>query len=93
MAPAFASPPSDTALVSTHAPRSLTPQPTPAPLTRSPSAHNPTPFVSFLVRSCKPVWREYVRHPFVDQLGKGTLPLAAFKHYIIQDYHYLRHCE
>lgn len=34
-----------------------------------------------------------VRHPFVVQLGKGTLPRDAFEHYIKQDYHYLRHCE
>ncbi|KAL1413556.1 trifunctional hydroxymethylpyrimidine kinase/phosphomethylpyrimidine kinase/thiaminase [Vanrija albida] len=56
-----------------------------------PSAHNPIPFLSYLIRSCPDMWRQYVRHPFVDQIGKGTLPLPAFKHYIVQDYHYLRH--
>ena len=33
-----------------------------------------------------------MRHPFVVQLGKGTLPRDCFEHYIKQDYHYLRHC-
>lgn len=36
---------------------------------------------------------DQVRHPFVVQLGKGTLPQECFEHYIKQDYHYLRHCK
>lgn len=36
-------------------------------------------------------WDAYVRHPFVIQLGEGTLPEAAFRHYLIQDYHFLIH--
>lgn len=61
------------------------------PLTPRPSKHNPTPFTSHLIASCPELWDEYVRHPFVVQLGQGTLPREAFKHYIAQDYHYLRH--
>lgn len=62
-------------------------------LTRRPTRANPTPFTDHLIRSCADVWEQYVKHPFVVQLGKGTLPLEAFKHYIVQDWHYLRHCE
>lgn len=36
---------------------------------------------------------QQVRHPFVVQLGNGTLPRKSFEHYIKQDYLYLRHCE
>lgn len=57
-----------------------------------PTAHNPTPFVSHLIRSCPELWDEYIRHPFVVQLGEGTLPRKSFEHYISQDYHYLVHC-
>lgn len=32
-----------------------------------------------------------VDHPFLSQLQLGTLPLAAFKHYLTQDYHFLTH--
>jgi thiaminase len=49
--------------------------------------------MSFLLRSSPDEWKGYVRHPFVLQLGKGTLPVECFRHYIIQDWHYLRHCE
>ncbi|GAA1491219.1 thiaminase II [Brachybacterium sacelli] len=34
-------------------------------------------------------WQAYVRHPFVEQLGDGTLPLAAFQDYLVQDYLFL----
>ncbi|MFC7456354.1 thiaminase II [Brachybacterium sp. GCM10030267] len=36
-----------------------------------------------------PDWDDYTRHPFVEQLGAGTLPLAAFQDYLIQDYLFL----
>ena len=34
-------------------------------------------------------WRAYVAHPFVRGLGDGTLPEAAFRHYLVQDYLFL----
>lgn len=34
-------------------------------------------------------WADYTRHPFVDQLGKGDLPIECFKHYLVQDYLFL----
>ncbi|MCX8134234.1 MAG: TenA family protein [Roseococcus sp.] len=36
-------------------------------------------------------WTGYTWHPFVRQLSAGTLPLAAFRHYLIQDYLFLIH--
>lgn len=36
-------------------------------------------------------WTGYTWHPFVQQLSAGTLPLAAFQHYLIQDYLFLIH--
>ena len=38
-----------------------------------------------------PDWDAYVRHPFVRALGDGTLPRAAFLHYLVQDYLFLIH--
>lgn len=34
-------------------------------------------------------WRSYVDHDFVRRLGAGTLPEAAFRTYLIQDYLFL----
>ncbi|WWC90357.1 phosphomethylpyrimidine kinase [Kwoniella dendrophila CBS 6074] len=56
-----------------------------------PTKHNPHPFLSHLIQSNLPLWKSYVQHPFVVQLGKGTLPRECFEHYIKQDYHYLKH--
>ncbi|MCR8826594.1 thiaminase II [Pseudosulfitobacter koreensis] len=36
-------------------------------------------------------WSDYTRHPFVEGLGDGTLPRAAYLHYLVQDYLYLVH--
>lgn len=36
-------------------------------------------------------WQDYTHHAFVEGLGDGTLPRAAFLHYLIQDYVYLVH--
>nr|XP_031863834.1 phosphomethylpyrimidine kinase [Kwoniella shandongensis]KAA5530906.1 phosphomethylpyrimidine kinase [Kwoniella shandongensis] len=56
-----------------------------------PTKHNPHPFLTHLIQSNLPLWKSYVRHPFVVQLGNGTLPRECFEHYIKQDYHYLKH--
>jgi thiaminase (transcriptional activator TenA) len=44
-----------------------------------------------LQAACQPAWTRYVRHPFVQQLGEGTLAPAAFRHYLTQDYLFLVH--
>lgn len=36
-------------------------------------------------------WREYTRHGFVEGLKDGSLPRAAFVHYLRQDYVFLIH--
>jgi len=36
-------------------------------------------------------WEGYTHHSFVEQLGEGTLPLAAFQDYLVQDYLFLIH--
>ncbi|SHE30084.1 thiaminase (transcriptional activator TenA) [Ruegeria intermedia] len=36
-------------------------------------------------------WRDYTRHAFVEGLKDGTLPRAAFLHYLRQDYVFLIH--
>lgn len=38
---------------------------------------------------CAPVWHEYTHHAFVQGLGDGTLPRAAFMNYLVQDYLFL----
>lgn len=42
-------------------------------------------------RDNTPVWFAYTRHAFVQGLGDGTLPHAAFLHYLKQDYVFLIH--
>ncbi|MFT5709000.1 MAG: thiaminase/transcriptional activator TenA [Oceanospirillaceae bacterium] len=44
-----------------------------------------------LVAGCQVHWDNYVQHPFVQQLGQGTLAKASFQHYLQQDYLYLIH--
>lgn len=36
-------------------------------------------------------WEHYVAHPFLQQLGAGTLPETAFRRYLTQDYLFLVH--
>lgn len=39
-------------------------------------------------RACT-VWEAGYQHPFVQELGNGTLDKAKFQFYLLQDYHYL----
>ncbi|KAI8825946.1 thiamine biosynthesis protein (Thi-4) [Fimicolochytrium jonesii] len=48
-------------------------------------------FVETLLATCPEEWRRYVEHPFVLGLADGTLPIQSFKHYIRQDYIFLKH--
>jgi thiaminase/transcriptional activator TenA len=34
-------------------------------------------------------WRAYTEHPFTNGLADGSLPEAAFRHYLVQDYLFL----
>lgn len=36
-------------------------------------------------------WDSSFTHPFVTGIGDGTLPLAKFRHYVLQDAYYLKH--
>jgi thiaminase/transcriptional activator TenA len=47
--------------------------------------------VTALISARQSEWRGYTHHPFVQQLGAGTLPKAAFLHYLRQDYVFLIH--
>ena len=49
------------------------------------------PLFARLKASCPDDWRAYTTHPFVEQLGDGSLPLESFKHYLGQDYIFLTH--
>jgi len=40
--------------------------------------------------ACPDAWRAYTEHAFVNQIAKGTLPEACFRHYLIQDYLFLK---
>ncbi|KAL2142301.1 hypothetical protein VTI28DRAFT_1375 [Corynascus sepedonium] len=54
---------------------------------------SPGHFVDYLLErsDVAPVWDRYINHPFVLAMGDGTLPLASFKGYLMQDYLYLTH--
>ena len=44
-----------------------------------------------LVAGAGSTWPSYTRHEFVLRLADGTLPEAAFRHYLVQDYLFLLH--
>jgi thiaminase (transcriptional activator TenA) len=41
--------------------------------------------------ACAAEWEAYTWHPFVRALSDGTLPVAAFRRYLVQDYLFLLH--
>ncbi|PFH53573.1 hypothetical protein AMATHDRAFT_137124 [Amanita thiersii Skay4041] len=56
-----------------------------------PSLRNPYPLTTYFIENSQDVWKAYVQHDFVIQLGKGVLDKKSFVHFITQDYHYLKY--
>jgi len=50
---------------------------------------NAGPFFAALKRAAGNDWRDYAHHAFVAGMGDGSLPQAAFRHYLVQDYIFL----
>jgi len=46
-------------------------------------------FTRQLRREADEIWRAVHAHPFLDELGAGTLPMNRFVYFILQDYVYL----
>lgn len=44
-----------------------------------------------LRQACTDDWDGFVNHAFVRQLADGTLEAASYKHFLVQDYLFLRH--
>lgn len=51
----------------------------------------PGHFIDYLLDrdDVKNLWYQHTHHDFVARLADGTLPMDAFKYYLIQDYLYL----
>ncbi|MGL5314043.1 MAG: thiaminase II [Peptostreptococcaceae bacterium] len=47
-------------------------------------------FTDYLFERNKDIWEGYLNHPFIKEIGKGTLPKEKFLSYLIQDYLYLK---
>mgnify|MGYP006427668159 CR=1 FL=1 len=56
----------------------------------TPSPISPASTVGRLRDACPQAWRAYTEHAFVDQIARGTLPEACFRHYLVQDYLFLK---
>jgi thiaminase/transcriptional activator TenA len=46
-------------------------------------------FFERLRAAAAPQWRAYTEHPFTDAMADASLPVAAFRHYLVQDYLFL----
>ncbi|MFB5664299.1 thiaminase II [Alteribacillus sp. HJP-4] len=46
-------------------------------------------FSSRLLEKVKPIWRKNHNHPFVQEMGSGSLDKEKFRFFMIQDYLYL----
>ena len=47
-------------------------------------------FAEDLFSHARPIWDAQLAHPFVTGMGDGSLPVARFKHWVAQDYLYLK---
>lgn len=47
-------------------------------------------FTDYLFKETKEIFDEYLKHPFLKELGQGILDKEKFKDYLIQDYLYLK---
>lgn len=56
-----------------------------------PTSAPPTSLFAQLREACTEDWRAYTEHVFVAALADGSLPEAAFRRYLIQDYRFLIH--
>ncbi|MGM0365053.1 MAG: thiaminase II [Actinomycetota bacterium] len=45
--------------------------------------------MSRLRKDSKQIWDSIEEHPFIVELCNGSLPLEKFKHYVLQEYHFL----
>ncbi len=48
------------------------------------------PLTDDLHAAATPIWEAQLQHPFVKGLGDGSLELAKFKRWVVQDYLYLK---
>ncbi|MGW4644019.1 thiaminase II [Sphaerisporangium sp. NPDC004334] len=48
------------------------------------------PYSEELWEAIAPTYKAILDHPFIRGLVDGTLPRAAFRHFVVQDSHYLR---
>ena len=47
-------------------------------------------FTDILFEDVRELWEKYLEHPFVKEIGEGTLEKEKFKNYLVQDYLYLK---
>lgn len=46
-------------------------------------------FSTFLRDAADPIWTKILKHPFLQEMRAGTLPIDKFQYYLKQDYYYL----
>ncbi|WP_250564069.1 thiaminase II [Sphaerisporangium fuscum] len=66
--------------------------PSPVETATRPSMEEPGPwsFSQELWAAIEPIYAAILDHPFITGLVDGTLPREAFRHFVVQDSHYLR---
>ncbi|MBK5242970.1 thiaminase II [Clostridium sp.] len=47
-------------------------------------------FTDYIFEEVEEFWKSYLEHPFIKEIGEGTLDKEKFKNYLIQDYLYLK---